>query len=110
MPQQAPARSGHMRYFLAEYLAPLLAALATTLVLMWPLPTYFTRALIGEGDANRGLVTLWYWQQFLLGHEPFYYASRLYYPHGITMVTNALGPFSALFALPFWGLGSGRRL
>lgn len=105
MPQQAPLRSGRLRYFLTEYLAPLLAALVVTLLLMWPLPTYFTSALIGEGDANWGLGTLWYWQQFLLGHEPFYYASRLYYPHGITMVTNALGPFSAIFALPFWGLG-----
>ena len=94
-----------MRYFLAEYLAPLLAALATTLVLMWPLPVYFRGALIGEGDVTGSLGTLWYWQQFLLGHEPFYFASRLYYPHGITLVTNSIGPFSALFALPFWGLG-----
>ncbi len=99
------ANANRVRYLAAEYLVPLLAALAATLVLMWPLPTYFTGALIGEGDATWGLGTLWYWQQFLLGHEPFYYASRLYYPHGVTMVTNALGPFSALFALPFWGLG-----
>ncbi len=65
----------------------------------------FFRALIGEGDVTGSLGTLWYWQQFLLGHEPFYFASRLYYPHGITLVTNSIGPFSALFALPFWGLG-----
>jgi hypothetical protein len=105
MPQQVPTRSSRMRYVLVEYLAPLLAALAVTLALTWPLPLYFTRALIGEGDATGSLGTLWYWQQFLLGHEPFYFASRLYYPHGITLVTNSIGPFSAFFAFPFWGLG-----
>ncbi len=42
MPHQVPTRSGRMRYLLAEYLAPLLAALAVTLVLMWPLPLYFS--------------------------------------------------------------------
>ena len=34
-----------------------------------------------------------------------YYASRLYYPVGISFVTNAAGPFSALLALPFWMFG-----
>ncbi len=103
--KQAPRAAARWRNFALEYVTPLAAAIALTLVLTWPLPLYFTRALIGEGDATGSLGTLWYWQQFLLGHEPFYFASRLYYPHGITLVTNSIGPFSALFALPFWGLG-----
>ena len=86
-------------------MAPLAAAIALTLVLTWPLPTYFTHALIGEGDATWGLGTLAYWRAAFLGHEPLYYASRLYYPVGISFVTNAAGPFSALLALPFWAFG-----
>jgi hypothetical protein len=97
-----PAR---LRDWAAEFLAPLAAALALTLALMWPLPLYFTRAMIGIGDVNWGLGTLWYWQQVFGGREPWYDATRLYYPQGITMVTNAAGPFSAVLALPFWGLG-----
>ncbi|MFN8465042.1 MAG: glycosyltransferase family 87 protein [Caldilineaceae bacterium] len=103
--KQALGTGARLRNLALEYVAPLAAAIALTLVLTWPLPTYFTHALIGEGDATWGLGTLAYWREAFIGHEPFYYASRLYYPHGVTMVTNSLGPFSALFALPFWGLG-----
>lgn len=94
-----------LRYCGSEYLAPLIACLALTLALTWPLPLYFTRSLIGLGDVNWGVGTLWYWQQAILGYEPWYYATRLYYPQGITFVTNSAGPFSALFSLPFWSLG-----
>ncbi len=103
--KQAPRASARWRHFTLEYVAPLAAAIALTLVLTWPLPTYFTHALIGEGDATWGLGTLAYWREAFLGHEPLYYASRLYYPVGISFVTNAAGPFSALLALPFWVFG-----
>ena len=103
--KQAPHTAARGRHFAREYVAPLAAAIALTLVLTWPLPTYFTHALIGEGDATWGLGTLAYWRAAFLGHEPLYYASRLYYPVGISFVTNAAGPFSALLALPFWVFG-----
>ena len=103
--KQAPRTAARGRNFALEYVAPLAAAIALTLVLTWPLPTYFTHALIGEGDATWGLGTLAYWREAFLGHEPLYYASRLYYPVGISFVTNAAGPFSALLALPFWAFG-----
>ncbi len=103
--KQAPRTATRGRNFALEYVAPLAAAVALTLVLTWPLPTYFTHALIGEGDATWGLGTLAYWRAAFLGHEPLYYASRLYYPVGISFVTNAAGPFSALLALPFWAFG-----
>lgn len=103
--KQVPPTAARGRNFALEYVAPLAAAIALTLVLTWPLPTYFTHALIGEGDATWGLGTLAYWREALLGHEPLYYATRLYYPVGISFVTNAAGPFSALLALPFWIFG-----
>jgi hypothetical protein len=105
MQDDPPSNARRMRFFVFEYLAPLLAALGLTIVLTWPLPRYFVHSLIGEGDVTGSLGTLWNWQQFMLGHEHAYYASRLYYPQGITLTTNSIGPFSALFALPFWELG-----
>ena len=56
--KQAPRTAARWRNFALEYVAPLTAAIALTLVLTWPLPTYFTHALIGEGDATWGLGTL----------------------------------------------------
>lgn len=103
--KQAPRTAARGRNFALEYVAPLAGAIVLTLVLTWPLPTYFMHALIGEGDATWGLGTLAYWRAAFLGHEPLYYASRLYFPVGISFVTNAAGPFSALLALPFWAFG-----
>src|SRR5262249_17624284 len=37
--------------------------------------------------------------------EPLFHTSLLYYPHGTTLLTSAVGPFPGLFALPFWWLG-----
>lgn len=93
------------RAWAGEYLLPLAVFLGLALLLLWPLPLFFTRAMIGTGDVNWGVGSLWYWKEALLGQEPPYYATRLYYPQGISFITNAAGPFSALLALPFWGLG-----
>jgi hypothetical protein len=68
MQDDPPSNARRMRFFVFEYLAPLLAALGLTIVLTWPLPRYFVHSLI----------------------------------QGITLTTNSIGPFSALFALPFW--------
>ena len=94
-----------LRHFALEYVAPLLAAIAFTLVLTWPLPLYFAHAVIGEGDATGSLGAVAYWRDAFAGREPWFYATRIYYPVGISFATNSAGPFSALLALPFWGWG-----
>jgi hypothetical protein len=94
-----------LRSFALEYVVPLVAAIAFTLVVTWPLPLYFAHAVIGEGDATGSLGTVAYWRDAFAGREPWFYATRLYYPVGISFATNSAGPFSALLALPFWGWG-----
>lgn len=102
---KAPRSASRVWNLALEYIAPLVAAVALTLVLTWPLPVYFTHSLIGDGDATWGLGTLAYWREAIFGREPWFYARRLYYPVGISFATNAAGPFSTLLALPFWGFG-----
>ena len=105
-PDERSSRSPRwLRWLALDAAAPIAAAVAVTLLMVWPLPIYFTTAIIGFGDATWGLGALGYWYGVTLGRDLPYFASLLYYPHGVTFATSALGPVSALFAAPFWALG-----
>jgi hypothetical protein len=82
-----------------------LAYLALTLGVTWPLLPNFTTALTGVGDTRHHLWMLWHTKEALAGREQLFHTSLLYYPHGTTLLTSAIGPFSGLLALPFWRLG-----
>lgn len=105
--QRQDRRSRHwLRWLALDAVAPLAAAAVVTLLITWPLPRYFTGAVIGAGDVTWGVGSLGYWRGVQLGRDAPYFASLLYYPQGVTFATNALGPLSALFAAPFWPLGT----
>jgi hypothetical protein len=89
-----------------EHGVVLLGYLILSLALTWPLARDFTVALIGAGDPQHNLWVLWHYREAFLGREPLFSTSLLYFPHGATLLTHALGPLAGLLALPFWPLGS----
>lgn len=105
-------RGTHMFY---EHIIPLLIYAAISVALTWPLAQHFTTRVIGQvfwhdyvlGDVRTTLWSLWHVQQFLLGHQPAFTASTLYYPYGISLFLHGIGALTlnGFFALPFWWLG-----
>src|SRR5687768_14366775 len=89
-----------------EYGLPFLAYLILAILLAWPVARDFTThyASDGQNDPRQSIWTLWYTRQAMLGAEPLFYAATLYYPVGITLLTNSPGPLLGLLALPFWPL------
>lgn len=83
----------------------LLFYLSLSLGVTWPLTQNFTSAITGMGDARHHLWGLWHTKQALLAREPLFSSSLLYYPHGVNLLTHALGPLMGILALPFWILG-----
>jgi hypothetical protein len=83
----------------------LLAYLILSIGLTWPLVPNFTGSLTGMGDNKHHLWMLWHTRQALLGQDSLFHTSLLYYPYGVTLLTNALGPLMGFFVLPFWPLG-----
>jgi hypothetical protein len=83
----------------------LLVYLGLTIGLTWPLVRDFTTAVTGGGDARHHLWILWHTKQALLGRDPLFRTSLLYYPTGTSLLTHSLGPVAGLFALPFWRWG-----
>jgi hypothetical protein len=97
-----PANLATLRHFWQEHGIALIAYMGLSIGLTWPLIRDFTTAVTGVGDARHHLWILWHTKQALLGHEPLFRTSLLYYPQGITLLTHSLGPVAGLFALPFW--------
>jgi hypothetical protein len=89
----------------SQQLIVLLAYAVLSLALTWPMVRDFSTALIGAGGGKPHLWILWHTKQALLGQEPLFRTSILYYPYGTTLLTHSLGPAAGLFALPFWWLG-----
>jgi hypothetical protein len=94
-----------LRSWWREHIGPLLAYLALSMALTWPLIRDFSTAIIGVDETRHNLWILWHVKQALLGHEPLFHTSLLYYPLGISLLTHSSGPVQGLFALPFWALG-----
>jgi hypothetical protein len=84
----------------------LLAFAALSVAISWPLARDFTTALTGAGlDALSHLWGVWHTAQALLGREPLFSTSLLFYPDGISLLLHSAGPLPGLLALPFWPLG-----
>lgn len=97
--------SHRLRRLLLDHLLPLAGYLTVTLVLLWPLLPTFNTVIIGHGDVNWGIGSIWQTREAVFGRQPWFFAPLLYYPQGITMFANGLGPISGIFALPFWPWG-----
>jgi hypothetical protein len=77
-----------------------------SLAISWPLARDFTTALTGSGlDAMSHLWGVWHAAQALLGREPFFSTSLLYYPAGTSLLLHSAGPVAGALAFPFWPLG-----
>lgn len=89
----------------SEHAGALLVYLVLSMALTWPLVRDFSTAILGLDETRHNLWILWHVKQALLGHEPLFYTSLLYYPLGISLLTHSSGPVPGLLALPFWPWG-----
>ncbi len=87
---------------LSPHLLVLLAYLALTLVMTWPLAIHFTTAIPGDGfDGWQNYWNLWWVKVALVERvqSPFT-ADLLYYPTGVDLYFHTLNPFNGLVTLP----------
>ncbi len=101
-PVLQPASLSTLRRVWQEHGIALFVYIGLSIGLTWPLIRDLTTAVTGVGDTRHHLWILWHTKQALLGREPLFRTSLLYYPQGITLLTHSLGPVAGLFALPFW--------
>jgi hypothetical protein len=95
------------RRFWEEHGWPLVAFLAVSLGVTWPMAARFTTEIPGDGyDAYNGLWVMWHTKEALLGHQPFFDLPLLYYPQGASLLTHVPGLATGFFALPFWPWGT----
>lgn len=95
-----------LRHLWREHGRPLLLFLLFTLALTWPTLRHFSTDLVSNGgDARNNLWMVWHVKETLLGRQPPFNLSLLYYPAGVNLLTRGLGPVVGLLALPFWPLG-----
>ncbi len=95
-----------LSYLWYEHGTALLIYALLSIALSWPTIRYFTSHIAGGGpDALHNLWIFWHTQQVVLGHQPPFSTTLLYYPHGASLLTHGLGPVTGIFALPFWLLG-----
>ena len=88
-----------------RHAAALALYLALAVAYTWPLARHLRTAVTGTGDARHFVWMLWHTRQAVLGHDGLFYTHLLYYPHGTTLLVNALGPLAGILALPLWVLG-----
>src|SRR4051794_8172565 len=64
-----------------------------SVLLSWPAVRDFGTRLISDNvDARHNLWTFWHTQQAILGKQPLFQATSLYYPQGISMLVHGIGP------------------
>jgi hypothetical protein len=80
-----------------------LAAIALT----WPLARDFRTRMLGEAsyDMRHALWVVWHTAEAFVGHAAWPRTDALYFPRGISVLLDGVGPLNSLFALPFWPLG-----
>ncbi len=108
-PQQLPPQSRPaVHSALAEHLLALIGYLLLSVGLTWPLVRDFDRLLIGTGfaDPKHSMWLLWHLKETALGRQPLFDTSWLYFPNGISLLTDGVGPVAAAFSLPFWLWGA----
>jgi hypothetical protein len=94
------------RWLLFDHALPLLFFTMLIIVLTWPVARDFSTKTAGDSDDVRHHVwILWHIKEWVLGRQPLYTASQLYYPAGITTLTQSTGPLNGIMALPFWPWG-----
>jgi hypothetical protein len=79
----------------------LIGYLLLTLALTYPLATYFTRAIPGDGfDGWQNYWNLWWVKVALLEqHTSPFFTDLLYHPTGVGLLFHTLNPFNGLLAL-----------
>ncbi len=104
---RASARSA-LASFWPEHGLPLVFYTLLSVGLTWPLARNFTSLIISSGgdDARLNIWMLWHTREALLGRQPLFGAPLIYYPQGLSLLTQSPGPLTGLFALPFWPLGA----
>jgi hypothetical protein len=91
-----------------EYALPFLLNLVLALALSWPLAQDFTTRLAGNivNDQVHAIWICWNVKQWLFGGASLFATPLLYYPIGVSLLLDGVGPVSGLLALPFWGWGA----
>jgi hypothetical protein len=74
----------------------------------WPLARDFATYTIGEVhyDERHAIWVLWHTLQALTGQGAWSYTTQLFWPHGISILVDGVGPVNGVLALPFWPLGA----
>ncbi len=77
--------------------------LALTLLMLWPLPILFTKAIPGDGfDGWQNYWNLWWVSRALLEeHTSPFYTRYLYHPQGVSLLFHTLNIPNGLLAMPF---------
>ncbi len=77
--------------------------LVLTLIMTWPLPMLFARAIPGDGfDGWQNYWNLWWVSKaFLEEHTSPFYTHYLYYPRGVSLLFHTLNLPNGLLAMPF---------
>lgn len=96
---QSQFRRATASYLWREHGIALLAYLILSITLTWPLVRNFTSATIGTGDTRSYIWMLWHTKEAVLGREPVFHTSLLYYPYGISLLLHSLGPITGLVVL-----------
>ncbi len=86
----------------ARHVAVLLAYLALTLVMTWPLALHLASAIPGDSfDGWQNYWNLWWMRVALLErHTNPLFTDLLYYPTGVGLYFHTLNPFNGLATLP----------
>jgi hypothetical protein len=75
---------------------------ALTLVVLWPLPLFFTKAIPGDGfDGWQNYWNIWWVSKAVLEeHTSPYFTHYLYYPTGVSLLFHTLNLPNGLLAMP----------
>jgi hypothetical protein len=73
----------------------------------WPLARDFATYTAGEVhyDERHAIWVLWHTLQALTGQATWPHTTQLFWPHGVSVLLDGVGPVNGLLALPFWPWG-----
>ncbi len=95
------------RVAVVDHSVALVIYLFISIGVTWPLVLNFTTKLIGEGqsDVRHSVWLLWNFLQSVQFRSTPFNTDLLYYPKGISLLLDGVGPLSGFFSLPFWPFG-----
>jgi len=89
-----------------EHGLALLSFVILAILVTWPTVRDINQLIISDGgDARHILSNFWHVKESVMGRQPFFDLPLLYYPFGASILTNATGPLTGFFGLPFWIFG-----